>query len=677
MKVPLSWLREFVDIPAEPRQLGEDLTFVGLALEGLEGRGTDAVLDLDVTTNRVDCMNVYGVAREVSVLYGIPLRPPDVSFIEAGRPASESLDVAIEAPDLCPRFCARVLDVRLGPSPAWLRDRLEAVGVRPINNVVDLTNYVMLELGQPSHAFDLDRVPGGRLIVRWAREGDRLTTLDGVERSLSGRVGVVGGTEGPLGVAGIMGGASSEVSDQTRVVALEAAWWDPLSIRRASKALGLHTEASHRFERGADPEAPAAATARIAHLLGKIGAGTARPGLIDRHPAPRPQRTTVFRLERAAAMLGTSVPEGRAREILTGLGFGVKEQTGSWSVEVPSWRGDVSREADVVEEVGRHLGVDRIPSSVPPSRGAEGLRPAQAAARAVREALVGAGLTEVVNYAFVSDADAGTQAPPRLRLANPLSEEQAALRSSLVMPGLVGTLRANLRQGRRDLRVFEVGRVFGPTPKGPAEEARIGLLLAGAGATHWSGSPPPADFFDGKGVVELLAQRLGIGPFSFAADGAPAFLHPGKSAVLLLGGRPRGYVGVLHPDVAETWELRDDAVVAELELDVLTVVMPPPVRFRPLPRAPAVARDLSVVADESVAAAEIEARVREAAGELLKEVSIVKRYMGPPIPPGKASLTLSLVYQDPGRTLTGEEVQASVDHIVAALRAAGLEIRGE
>jgi phenylalanyl-tRNA synthetase beta chain len=677
VKVPLSWLREFVDFPTEPRQLGEDLTFVGLALEGVEGRSAEAVLDLDVTTNRVDCMNVYGVAREVSVLYGIPLQPPDISFIEAGRPASESLDVAIEAPDLCPRFCARVLDVRLGPSPAWLRDRLEAVGVRPINNVVDLSNYVMLELGQPSHAFDLDRVPEGRLIVRWAREGDRLTTLDGVERTLSGRVGVVGGTEGPLGLAGIMGGASSEVSDQTRVVALEAAWWDPLSIRRASKALGLHTEASHRFERGADPEAPPAATARIAHLLGKIGAGTARPGLLDRHPAPRPRRTTVFRLERAAAMLGTNVPEGRAREILIGLGFGVKEQAGGWSVEVPSWRGDVSREADVVEEVGRHLGIDRIPSTVPPSRGAEGLRPAQATARAVREALVGAGLTEVINYAFVSDADAGTHAPPRLRLANPLSEEQAALRSSLVMPGLVGTLRANLRQGRRDLRVFEVGRVFGPTPRGPAEEARVGLLLAGAGAAHWSASPPPADFFDGKGVVELLAQRLGIGPFSFAADGAPAFLHPGKSAVLLLGGRPRGYVGVLHPDVAETWELRDDAVVAELELDVLTAVTPPPVRFRPLPRAPAVARDLSVVADESVPAAEIEARVREAAGALLKDVAIVKRYMGPPIPPGKASLTLSLVYQDPGRTLTGEEVQASVDHIVAALRAAGLEIRGE
>jgi phenylalanyl-tRNA synthetase beta chain len=676
VKVPLSWLREFVDIPAEPRQLGEDLTFVGLALEGIEGRGEDAVLDLDVTTNRVDCMNVYGVAREVSVLYGVPLRRPDLSFPEAGPPAAEALDVAIEAPDLCPRFCARVLDVRLGPSPAWIRDRLEAVGVRPINNVVDLTNYVMMEMGHPSHAFDLARVPEGRLIVRWAREGDRLTTLDGVGRILAGRVGVVAGTSGALALAGIMGGASSEVSDETRTVALEAAWWDPLSIRRASKALGLHTEASHRFERGADPEAPPDATARIAHLLAKIGAGTARPGLIDRRPVPRARRSTTFRLGRASAVLGTPVAEDRARQILTGLGFAVQERPAAWEVEIPPWRSDVGREADLIEEVGRHVGIDRIPSTVPASRVAEGLRPAQVATRAVREALVGAGLTEVINYAFVSDAEAGPHAPPRLRLANPLSEEQGVLRSSLVMPGLVSTLRANLRQGRRDVRVFELGRVFGAAPHGPAEESRVAVLLSGAMAPHWKSEPRAADFYDAKGVVELLGRRLGVGAFTFEADGAPGFLHPGKAAVVSLEGRPRGYVGSLHPDVAEAWELRDEAVVAELELGVLTAP-PPPVRVRPLPRSPAVARDLSVIVDEAVTAAQIEARIWAAAGDLLRDVSVVKRYAKPPIPPGKASVTLSLVYQDPGRTLTGEEVQASVDRVVAELRAAGLEIRGE
>src|SRR2546425_12569382 len=264
-------------------------------------------------------MTVYGVAREVSVLYGVSLRPPDLSFPETGPPASEALDVTIEASDLCPRFCARVLDVRLGPSPAWIRDRLEAVGVRPINNVVDLTNYVMMEMGHPSHAFDLARVPDGRLIVRWAREGDRLTTLDGVGRILAGRVGVVAGAEGALALAGIMGGASSEVSDETRTVALEAAWWDPLSIRRASKALGMRTEASHRFERGADPEAPPDATARIAHLLAKIAAGTARPGLIDRPPAPRARPAPALPPPPPAGGARPPVAEHRPRPSPTGL----------------------------------------------------------------------------------------------------------------------------------------------------------------------------------------------------------------------------------------------------------------------------------------------------------------------------------------------------------------------
>ena len=254
MKLPLSWLREYVPFEVEPRRLADDLTAAGLAVDGIETLASETVLELDITTNRVDCMNVYGVAREVAALYGLALRPPDTTAPAAGAPAADALDVTIEAPDLCGRFCARLLDVKVGPSPAWLRDRLELVGVRSINNVVDLTNYVMLELGQPSHAFDLARVPGGALVVRWSREGERLTTLDGNERTLPARVGVIAGKGGEpaLALAGIMGGASSEIQEATQVVALEAAWWEPLATRRAARALGMHTEASHRFERGAD-----------------------------------------------------------------------------------------------------------------------------------------------------------------------------------------------------------------------------------------------------------------------------------------------------------------------------------------------------------------------------------------------------------------------------------------
>jgi phenylalanyl-tRNA synthetase beta chain len=678
VKVPVSWLKEFVDVPVEPARLGGDLTGVGLAVDGIERHGADAVLDLDITTNRVDCMNVYGVAREVSVIYGIPLRPLDLSFPEAGPPAAQALDVVIEAPDLCPRFCARVLDVRLAPSPSWIRDRLEQVGVRPINNVVDLTNYVMMEMGHPSHAFDLAKIPGGKLVVRWAREGEQLMTLDGVERVLGRRHGVVAGPEGALALAGIMGGASSEVSESTRTVALEAAYWDPLSIRRGAKGLGMHTEASHRFERGADPEGTATATSRIARLLTKTGAGSARPGLIDRHPVPRVPRQVVLRPSRTDAVLGTAVPKTRARAILTGLGF----QPGGDASEattftVPTWRSDVTREIDLVEEVGRHHGLDRIPSTVPPARAAEGLRPHQSRERRLRELLVGAGLTEAVTLAFVNDALAAGS-PPRVPIENPLSEEQGVLRSSIVVPGLLSMLRTNLRQGRRDVAVFETGRVFLPRDGAPAEERRLGILLAGEfGLGHWSSRGRAVDFFDLKGLLELLAEHLPFSPFELAMEDLPELLHPGKAARIAGGGGLSGWLGALHPDILRAWDVRGEVYVAELPLDPVLESPAAPARYRGLAKAPAVLRDLSVVCDRALSAAALESHVRAAAGEHLRSLRVVDRYEGPPVPPGKVSLTLALAFQDPERTLTGDEVQAAVDRVAADLRAAGAEIRGE
>jgi phenylalanyl-tRNA synthetase beta chain len=679
VKVPLSWLKEFVDVAVEPARLGDDLTMVGLALEGLETDGKDAVLDIDVTTNRVDAMNVYGLAREVAVIYRLPLKPLDLSLSESGAPAAESLRVDIEAADLCPRFCARVLDVRMGPSPAWIRDRLEAAGVRPISNVVDLTNYVMLEMGQPSHAFDLARIPGGRLVVRWAREGEPLTTLDGVERKLGPRMGVVAGPEAPLALAGVMGGASSEVSDDTRAVALEAAYWDALSIRRTAKALGMHTEASHRFERGADPEGTAVATARIGHLLQKIGAGSVRPGLIDQEAAPLPRRTAPLRLSRSRQVLGVDVPADETSRILEGLGFEVtRRDAAGLEVRIPTWRGDVVREVDLIEEVGRHHGLARIPATLPPTREGSGLKPFQVRERRMRDVLVATGFTEVINYSFVPSASARTFPADALRLQNPLSADADVLRSSLVVPGLLTSVRTNLRHGRRDLALFEIGRVFAASGEVlPREERRLGLVVTGRfGAAHWSEKPRAADFFDLKGVLEALFRRLGVDAPRLAAGGAPPFLHPGRSAVIVADG-PIGYVGALHPDFRDSWELRDEAFVAELSVERLLEDAPPPARFRPLPRFPAVGRDLSVLADASVSSAELLALVRAEAGETLQDAAVVDRYAGERIPAGKVSLTLSLRYQHPDRTLTGEEVQASIERVTRALKARGAEIRGE
>jgi phenylalanyl-tRNA synthetase beta chain len=683
MKVPLSWLKEFVDVPVDAAKLGEDLTLVGLALEGLEAIGGDTVLDLDITTNRVDCMNVYGVAREAAVIYGLPLKPLEVGLREAGPPAAEALAVSIEAPDLCPRFCARVLDVRLGPSPEWLRRRLEAVGVRSINNVVDLTNYVMMEVGQPSHAFDLARIPEGRLHIRWAREGEGLVTLDGVARTLSGQVGVVSGPRAPLGLAGIMGGASSEVSAETRTVALEAAYWEPRAIRRAARALGMHTEASHRFERGADPEGPVVGTARIAHLLEKIGAGTARPGLIDQVPAPRPRRRTLLRSSSMATLLGTEVPEERARAILRGLGFEIAGREGEGIiVEIPTWRGDVGREADVIEEVGRHYGLQKIPSTLPAGAGLGGLGPGQGRERAIRRALAGAGLTEVINYGFVGQGAIPPGPRPPVALANPLADGQGVLRTSLAVPGLLTNLETNQRQGRHDLRLFELGRIFQPNHALPVEEQRLAVLLTGeARPRHWGERPPAGekpravDFFDLKGLLEGLFQRLGLEAPVLAADvERPPFLHPGKSAIVRWRGGDLGFLGALSPGLRNT---REEVLLAEISLDGVLGAEVGPVRFQPLPRFPGVTRDLSLLCPEGLAAAEIEARIRRAGGGLLREAQVVDRYQSPTFPPGYVSLTVSLRYQHPERTLTSEEVQASVEDVIRELRSAGAEIRGE
>jgi phenylalanyl-tRNA synthetase beta chain len=681
MKIPLSWLRESVSFEVEPLRLAQDLTAAGLAVDAVDTVDGETVLDLDITTNRVDCMNVRGVAREVAALYGLPLLPLETAVVESGPPAAEALEVSVEAPDLCGRFCARVLDVRPGPSPAWLRDRLELVGIRSISNVVDLTNYVMIETGQPTHAFDLARVPGGKLVVRWSRPGERLDTLDGLERALPARVGVIAGEGGEpaLALAGIMGGASSEIHEGTSVVALEAAWWDPLAVRRGARALAMHTEASHRFERGADAAAGPEAIARLAHLLAKIGGGTVRPGLVEVKGNERPARTIRHRPSRVSALLGVEVPRLQQMRTLESLGFVVSGSSPEASVLVPSWRLDVSREADLAEEVGRHFGLQRIEAALPPADRPGRLRVSQRRERRIRDILTGLGLVEVVNYAFAAGTRVPGGAEERRRLTNPLTEEQDTLRTSLVMPGLLDTLRTNLRLGRRDVAIFELGRVFTGSSGLPREERRLAVLLCGSMSPHhWSMKARPFDLFDLKGMVELLFARLGEPLPELDRESAPpAFLHPGRAMSLRRGGAVFGYAGAAHPDVRGAWELRDEAVVLEIGLDGLLETAAPVVRFTALDRFPPVQRDLSILCDETTPAAEIDARVRAAAGERLRSVSLLDRYTGNQVPPGRVSLTVSLRFQDPERTLTSEEVQEAVDSVVRELRAAGFEIRGD
>lgn len=688
MKIPLSWLKEYVDVAVEPEKLGDDLTAAGLAIEGLERHAGETVLDFDVTTNRVDCMNVYGMAREVALVYGLPLKPLALDGPESGAQAERALKVEIEARDLCPRFCARVLDVRMGESPQWLKDRLALVGERPISNVVDLSNYVMLEMGQATHAFDLARIPESRLQVRWAREGEELVTLDGQKRVLQRSMGVVAAPSEALALAGVMGGQSSEVRDETQVVALEAACWEPLSIRRTARRLGMHTEASHRFERGSDFGAPPVATARFAHLLGRIGGGSVRPGLIDVVARKLERPALALRPARVEALLGAHVPAADIGRILAGLGFEVSGvSTGVLRVQVPGWRNDVSREIDLVEEVARHVGLPRFPSSVPPATAPGFLTHRQRRERLVRETLTACGFDEAVNYAFVA---AGGEPPPDtqiVRLQNPLSEDQNVLRSALVQPGLLKNLQTNLRQGRRDVRLFEIGRVFAPAPQPggkPLERLRLGLLASGAWRTHWSEGQRAADLYDLTGTLEALFARLGLEPPRLPGSGEwpaeqPADVHPQRRSLVFANGIPGcvGYVAQAGPALARRFELPAETLIAELELEPLLDARPAGVKVRPLPRFPAVDRDLSLLCGAEVSASAITQCIQKAAGPLLRSAGVADRYEDArKLGPGKFSLTVGLRYQHGERTLTNEEVQQSLAQVIAALQALGVEIRG-
>jgi phenylalanyl-tRNA synthetase beta chain len=687
VKILVSWLRDFVEVPVPPKDLAWALHLLGFEVASVEpppgapGTDDDAVIDFEITANRPDCLSVLGMAREVATRFGVPLRGPATA---AATPAGDPLPLAvsIEAPDLCPRYAAGMADVRVGSSPRWMVQRLHAAGLRSVNNVVDVTNYVLLELGHPMHAFDYERIGGRQLRIRRARPGERVTTLDGQDRSLGEDMLVIADAERATAVAGVMGGHDSEVSLSTRVIALESAYFQPASVRRTSKRLGLSTEASYRFERGADPEAPVAAMLRALRLLEEIGGGTPRPGWIDAFPNP-PQRPVVtLREGRVRHVLGHAVSAPETERILAGLGFdpspaGEGAEGRVWRVRVPGWRGDVAREADLIEEVARHHGYDRLPATFPalfaaPAVPDARLERGQAAQRLVRAA----GFSECCTFTFVERAAALPFAPDDeiVPVANPLSEKFAVLRPSL-LTGVIDSLAHNRRREQRDVRLFELGSRF---TRSGGEVRALGLAWTGAAAAeHWSGSGRPVDFFDIKGVVERLCAGLGLTPVFAAADG-PALVR-GRAASVgaeTPAGTARsfGTIGQLAPAVAEARGLpsHDEVYVAELDLDAVSdlISLGTGMKVQGLPRHPSVVRDISMIVAEVLPAATLRATIHASAPPTLVDVREVARYQGKGVPEGHVSLSFRLTFRDPARTLTDGEVQAATDAIVTALRQA-------
>ena len=694
MKLSIEWVREHVTVEASVAQVADRLTAAGHALESSEEIEGDWVLDLEVTTNRPDAMNVRGLARELGTLYRLPLQDlaPLLRLEESGAQTSDRISIQVHEPELCRRFVARVVTgVQVGPSPEWLASRLRKVGLRPVNNLVDITNYVMMELGHPLHAFDLKTLKGAELHVRRARAGERLVTLEGAERVLEDWMILITDGERPASLAGVMGGRDTEISDATTDVLLEAAWWDPVTIYRTGRALGLSSDASYRFERGADIEACAVALDRCAHLVASIAGGEVAVGALDLYPGRRPARTVEFRPSRASMLLGAPVDEAEARSALEHLGFTVDPaQDGPWTVTVPSHRGDVSLEVDVIEEVGRILGFDRIPEVLPYFPSSEHGRLQEApACDAVRRVVEAAGYTEALNFSFVSRAeDVRFSAWPEklASLANPMSVTGEVLRSSL-LPLMLRNVTHNLHHGTTRVRLYEIGRVFRAAADAelPEEFLHLGLVAVGARRSpHWSEQdPPPTDVYDLTGVLERIADCLRLPEVDHHPDlglhsvaGGPAFLESGSAITCRLGGEEVAWLGTLDAEVAGELDLDRPVQVAEVALGRLLGQDRRTPEIRPLPRFPSITRDLSLILPREKTFAQVRSVIRGVDGERITRVTPFDRYAGSELPQDTWGLSVSICFQHPDRTLLSEEVDDSQEKIVEALnRELGARLR--
>ena len=693
-------------------QIGEDADGIIVLEDGSLAAGapladvlpiSEPVIELEPTSNRVDCFGVYGVAREVHAITGAELAAPpwegDAEATGSGE-VSEYASVKVEVPELCPRFTARVFtDVEIGPSPLWLRARLLAAGQRPINNVVDITNYVMLLTAQPLHAFDLDKVPGGELIVRAASQGEKMTTLDGVERSFDTDAVLVCDRNGPSGIAGIMGGQVSEVSDATTRVLLEVATWDGVNILRTSRKLGLRSDASNRFEKQLHPELAIRAQAVASKLMVELCGAKLVPGTIDVAAEIPPPHRVRLRAGRAEELLGMPISLEQSAEYLERLDFAVSIQGGDLETAVPMHRHyDVIREVDLVEEVGRIHGYDEhLPATLPESSVQAGrLNREQALRRRVEDVMRDLGFSSIVSLSLTAPNTAGRLRIPGddprsrpIRVSNPLSVDHSELRTTIV-GSLLDAARYNLAHGAEGVALCELGRAYlatgsptdgvlggsfaGERPAPAYEPQQLGALAVGSlSGSGWRGGGEGADFFALKGVLEALADQLGVAVEVEA--GAEPLLHPGRAATISIGGRPAGWIGELHPLVCREWDL--DAAVG-WELDLAALVEASPIgreRYRDVISFPAVHQDIAVVVDDDVEAARVREAVLAAAGELLRSAVIFDLYRGEQLGEGRKSLALRLEFRASDRTLTDEEVAAVRQQIKAALEQIGGSLR--
>src|SRR5262245_12387646 len=684
MKISYNWLKNLVDFDLSPEALRAKLTMAGLAVDAIEAYGDDYILEFDLTSNRPDCLSHLGIAREAAAVSGKPLRLREIKLSESKTETGEVTSVEIRNPELCPRYTARVIrGAKIGPSPTWLVERLEAMGQRSVNNVADITNYVMLELGQPLHAFDYDQLSGRRIIVRTAFPGETMTTLDGEKRELTPEMLVIADAKRAVALAGIKGGEDSGITGSTTNILLEAAYFAADQVRATSKALGLSTEASYRFERGTDPEIVPVASDRAATMIAEIAGGEVLKNIVDIYPLKSKHSPIRFRSSRYTALTGMPINLGEAGRILRDLGFTVEAQVeyDSLIAIAPSWRVDVKIEEDLIEEVARIAGYDEVKNSLPGSAGSGAYLPGEEWRRAARHALTALGYHEAISFSFVNAEDDAMLSDltddARLILQNPIDETQSAMRTTL-LGGLLRAVQHNFNYGTRNLRLFEIGKCFVRSDdERPREVERLALVATGArNEADWLAAAADVDFYDLKGALATVCESLGLPGMEAVPAENISYLHPGRTALISVSGRDAGRIGQLHPTVDVRYKFKQPVFVAELDFEVLLESDRIEPRYHPLPKFPSVVRDLALLLDTGVQFASLKQAILGLNIEELVSVRLFDIYSGKGLPPGKHSMALSLCYCAVDRTLTDEEVKSAHDRVVTTLkRDFGAEIR--
>lgn len=639
----------------------------------------DTIFEIGLTPNRADCLSVIGIAREIAAKLGRTIRYPGQKIIETGEPINNLASVQVEDFNLCPRYAARLISgCNIAPSPQWLVDRLKSVGMRPINNVVDVTNYVLMEYGHPLHAFDFNLLSGGKIIVRRADEGEVFTTLDGQERILKSADLTIRDTERVVALAGIMGGENSEISDTTTTILLESAYFKPSAIRLTSKKLGLHTESSHRFERGADIHMVTKALDRAASLIAELAGGIVAQGILDNHDKIIGNKKIVARMEYINRLLGTNMAGEDVRRIFHNLEFTVETiEPGILEVEAPSFRVDIEREIDLVEEVARLYGYDKIPTTMPKARVFSD-RPTkhQRLEKMAKDILLSHGFNEIINFSFSSlDSfdkillDAHDIRRESIRLLNPLVEEQSVMRT-ILLPGLLETAAKNASFRILNLRIFEMRRVYLPkvNEELPDEPLHIAGLLSGMrNSEGWNQEKTVADFYDIKGVVENLLEQLNVPVFSFIGTDVETFYHPGKACNIICDGEVIGSLGEIHPSVQENYGMEKPLYYFELDFEKMVPLSSDELAVQPPPRFPDMFRDIAMLLAEDIPVIDILNCVKSIKEKEIEGVDVFDLYKGEHVPPGQKSVAVRVRYRSPERTLTDDEVNRLHARIIDTL----------